>query len=86
MENQHRLITGYRELETDEIAVMNILKSKEQEVLAMLDGLNTAGAYDKRWIAISRTHIEQGFMAANRAVARPTPGHPEPKLSHASVG
>lgn len=86
MENQHRQITGYRELEADEIAVMNILKSKEQEVLAMLDGLNTAGAYDKRWVAIARTHIEQGFMAANRSVARPTPGHPEPKLSHASVG
>jgi hypothetical protein len=86
VENQHRLITGYRELEQDEIAVMNILKSKEQEVLAMLDGLNTAGAYDKRWIAMARDHIELGFMAANRSVARPTPGHPEPKLSHASVG
>ena len=31
-------------------------------------------------------HIELGFMAAIRSVARPTPGHPEPKLSHASVG
>jgi len=86
MENQHRQIIGYRDLEADEIAVMNILKTKEQEVLAMLDGLNTAGAYDKRWVAIARTHIELGFMAANRAVARPTPGHPEPTLSHASVG
>jgi hypothetical protein len=86
VENQHRLITGYRELEQDEIAVMNILKSKEQEVLAMLDGLNTAGAYDKRWIAIARDYMELGFMAANRSVARPTPGHPEPKLSQASVG
>ena len=86
MENQHRMITGYRELEQDEIAVINILKSKEQEVLALLDGLNTAGAYDKRWIAEGRIHIELGFMAAIRSVARPTPGHPEPKLSHASVG
>ena len=86
MKDQHKLITGYRDLDADEIAVMNLLKSKEQEVLAMLDGLNTAGAYDKRWVAEARIHIEIGFMAANRSVARPTPGHPEPKLSHASVG
>jgi len=86
MENQHRKITGYRELDMEDIAVMNLLKSKEQEVLALLDGLNTASAYDKRWVAIARTHIEQGFMAAVRSVARPMPGHPEPKLSQASVG
>lgn len=64
---------------------MNLLKDKEQEVLALIEGLNKAASYDKRWIAIGRTHIEQGFMAAVRAVARPTPGHPE-TLSEAPIG
>lgn len=87
LENQHRKITGYRELDTDDIAVMNHIKEKEQEVLAMLDGLNTASSYDKRWVAIARTQMELGFMSAVRAVARPTPGHPAPDgLSEHSIG
>ncbi len=78
IENQHRKITGYRELDTDDIAVMNHIKDKEQEVLAMLDGLYAASAYDKRWVNIARTQLELGFMSAVRSVARPTPGHPHP--------
>lgn len=87
VENQHRQITGYRELDADDIAVMNHIKDKEQEVLAMLDGLNTASSYDKEWVARSRAYMEIGFMAAVRAVARPTPGHPAPDpLSEAPIG
>jgi hypothetical protein len=26
---------------------------------------------DRRWAAIARTHIEEGFMSLNRAVFRP---------------
>jgi hypothetical protein len=26
---------------------------------------------DQRWLAIGRTHIEQGFMAINRSIFRP---------------
>ena len=26
---------------------------------------------DQRWAAVARTHLEQGFMAMNRAVFRP---------------
>lgn len=62
----------------EDIAVMNHIKDKEQEVLAMLDGLYTASAYDKRWVDIARNQLELGFMSAVRAVARPTPGHPHP--------
>lgn len=85
MENQHKLITGYRDLSQDDIDVMNLLKDKEQEVLAIVEGLNKAVSYDKRWVAIGRTQIELGFMAAVRAVARPTPGHPE-TLSESPIG
>lgn len=29
-------------------------------------------AYDQRWLAIARSHFEQGFMALNRSVFQPT--------------
>jgi len=28
--------------------------------------------YDPRWLAIARTHFQEGFMALNRAVFQPT--------------
>lgn len=28
-------------------------------------------AYDQRWIAVARTHFQEGFMALNRAVFQP---------------
>ena len=76
MDNQHRKITGYRELDQDEIGRMNQGKELEYECMKLLDFHLGAGA-DPRWIAIARTHIQQGFMAQGRAVARPT-GYPEP--------
>lgn len=35
MENQHRKITGYRELTTEDIALMNAIKEKGAELLAL---------------------------------------------------
>ena len=82
MENQHRKISGYRELDAGEIARMNEGKDLEISCLGMLDKHLTMGA-DARWMAIARTHIQQGFMAAVRAVAKthgyehPPPAEPE---------
>lgn len=75
MGNQHRQISGYRELDQDEIGRMNQGKSMEYDCLAMFDRHIKFGA-DPRWMAIAKTHIQQGFMAAGRAVARPD-GYPE---------
>ena len=68
MDNQHRKITGYRELTEDEIAQMNTVKNFEAEVLKFLDSCPTANG---RWKAIAKTQLQQGFMAAGRAIARP---------------
>lgn len=72
MENQHRKITGYRELTQDEIDMMNCLKETgvqlEKIVKLLLDDPN----YDKRWVNIGATHLQQGLMALTRSVARPT--------------
>lgn len=79
MENQHRLIKGYRELNEVEINNMNLLKGLEAEVLTIIQkiedcgylGAKTFQPVDGHWMQIARTHIQQGFMAAGRAVARP---------------
>jgi hypothetical protein len=73
MENQHRRITGYRELDQAEIELMNQIKAKAAEVG---DLVNRIGAHandpDRRWLSIGTTHLQQGFMALTRAVAQPT--------------
>jgi hypothetical protein len=77
VENQHRKITGYRELSEIEIAAMNEIKGLAERVGVLVGGMDSAAGadhagYDKRWIAIARTHLQEGFMALTRAVAKPT--------------
>jgi hypothetical protein len=93
VENQHRKITGYRELTPTEIELMNEIKAKGEEFDALLNRLDThlevqrceaerAGNADelsrigraqpKRWLAIARTDLQTGTMAAVRAIAQPT--------------
>jgi len=39
-----------------------------ERILRILDRYETSPETDKRWLAIGRSCIEQGFMAINRAV------------------
>ena len=74
MNNQHRKITGYRELSQDEIDLINSIKELAEEVGDAVDILerNEVGLdIDGRWVAIAKTHLQQGFMALTRAVAKP---------------
>lgn len=86
MENQHRKITGYRELSEFEIGLLNDIKTKAEEVGALVDRLDSlyytvpepgdaitnVKISDGRWLAIGRTQLQQGFMALTRAIAKPT--------------
>jgi hypothetical protein len=65
-------ITGYRELSVDEIASINDVKNLAIDVDTLLENLWGHPTYDQRWLAIAKTQLQQGFMAAIRAVARPT--------------
>lgn len=71
----HTPITGYRELSDEELADINMLKKIEKDVLAEIADLQSTNKYTQRWLAIATTHIQQGFMAANRAIARPNDEH-----------
>lgn len=72
MDNQHREIKGYRELNADEIALMNEVKSKGAELGELVAKLRAAEGLDQRWISIGATDLQTGLMALTRGVARPT--------------
>lgn len=88
MENQHRKITGYRELDPKEIALMNEIKAKGAELAELLvkvkehlaetgynppEGLEAyIEATPERFAALAKTEFQTGLMYLTRAVARPT--------------
>jgi hypothetical protein len=72
-EHQGSPVAGYRPQNDDRVNAVNSNKEMEERVLRALDELrDTADWVDQRWLAIGRTHIEQGFMAVNRAVFQPS--------------
>lgn len=71
VDNQHQKIKGYRDLTEDEIAAMNEVKALAVTVgdlCKKIDGMDDA---DRRWLAIGKTGLQQGFMALIRSIARP---------------
>jgi len=89
VENQHKYITGYRDLNKDEIREMNDIKELGNTVGNLINNIAIASSklveenvkdpdkfkhelqQSQRWINIARTHMQQGFMALTRAIARP---------------
>lgn len=72
MDNQHRMITGYRDLGETEIALINEIKRNGNELGHLLDIMQQNPDFDVRWIEIARTDLQRGLSALIRAVARPT--------------
>lgn len=72
MENQHRKIEGYRELNEEEIALMNMIKSTGKAIQVIISQLQNTQDIDQRWVSIGQTELQKGLMALTRAVARPT--------------
>ena len=64
-------VHGYKPQSEEKVAVVNDNKQHEEFLLRRLDALAQASDIDKRWLAIGRTHMEQAFMAINRAVFQP---------------
>lgn len=77
MDNQHKLIKGYRDLTQDEIDLMNegkALAEKVGEYITKLEATNaqTGGhCIDLHWLNTGRTDLQKGFMSVIRSVARP---------------
>lgn len=71
MDNQHRKITGYRELGEQEIANMNRVKEMGEQLGLLLSNLEAQNGIDLRWTSIARTDLQEGIMSLTRAIARP---------------
>ena len=72
MENQHRKITGYRELSQVEIDLMNEVKALGVELGNLVQKLQGTEVLDQRWISIGATDLQTGIMALVRGVAKPS--------------
>ena len=69
----HTPVAGYRSLPQETLDAMNRNKAIEEVLLRQmeLDGRDETIQTDTRWMSIARTHLEQSFMAYNRALAKP---------------
>ena len=72
MDNQHKQIKGYRDLNQFEINAMNAIKSEASRIGILIEELEQNQDLDQRWVAIAKEDLQKGFMAAVRSVAKPT--------------
>lgn len=64
-------VAGYRPQSSSKVDLVNANKALEEQCLRALDALAADPDTDKRWLAIGRTAIENGWMAVNRSVFKP---------------
>lgn len=77
VDNQHKKITGYRDLTEEEISSMNKVKAfaiECGELISEIEGLHSdtgQHAIDLRWLNIGKTDLQKGFMAIVRSITKP---------------
>lgn len=78
MDNQHKKITGYRDLTQEEIDFMNESKALAVQVGGFIHRLEKAnvekGAVvaDVGWLMTAKTDLQKGFMSLTRSIAKPS--------------
>ena len=71
MDNQHKKISGYRDLSQEEIDHMNLIKKVEAAVGKVFREVESLPNVDRRELALARTNLQQGFMWFVRSIAKP---------------
>lgn len=87
MDNQHRKISGYRELSEAEVALMNEIKAHAETTANLIEKVSTLRNQmqgelapplmpdqfneSKRCLSLAKTQLQQGQMWFVRAVALP---------------
>lgn len=71
VDNQHKKITGYRDLTQEEIDLMNRVKVLANGCRNILEEIQADADPDMRWLAIGKTDLQKGFMAVTRSIAKP---------------
>ena len=65
-------ITGYRQLNEVEAALMNEIKAEGVKLGELVAKLRATDGLDQRWVSIGATDLQTGLMALTRGVAQPT--------------
>ena len=65
-------VDGYKPTQSDEkINAVNALKHAERQYAEVWKIVNRIEGVDKRWMAVAKTHIQEGTTAACKAVFQP---------------
>ena len=68
-------IKGYTPLTEKQKTLVNSNKIMEEAVLRIIDTMKkeqeTPDEFDPQWMAIAKTHFQEGFMALNRSIMKP---------------
>lgn len=64
-------LKGYREPTQDEMDTMAEIRKIGQTLKGLVEKMEKNPSFDQRWVALSKTHLQEGIMAANRAVTKP---------------
>lgn len=65
-------VTGYRQLNEQEAALMNEIKQHGVALGELVAKLRGTEGLDQRWVSIGATDLQTGTMALVRSVAQPT--------------
>ena len=71
MDNQHKKLTGYRDLTQSEIDGMNSIKSLEADAGNLFKQIGEIEGVDPRLLSLAKTNLQQGFMWFVRSIAKP---------------
>ncbi len=73
MDNQHKLIKGYRDLNEDEIAAINDVKELGDQIGSVIADVieDPAVNTDEEWLREATTTLKTGVMLLVRAIAQP---------------
>ncbi len=66
-------VAGYVPQSDERIKLVNENKVLEELILRQIDQIQRlASGVEHRWVSIAKINLEQGFMALNRSIFRPT--------------
>ena len=64
-------IKGYRDLSQKEVDLVNFIKDAEVQAGQLWQLVAKTPDVDRRWLAIAKTHFQEGFTALVRAITKP---------------
>ncbi len=72
MDNQHRKISGYRELSQEEIDLMNEGKALAEQYRQFIQKLESKpNEVDFTEVQLAKSNLQQGFMWITKSIAKP---------------